>query len=77
MTSKINFNPSDPYQLCKLMSEFGDSKFPFSAVNEDGEDVVLHISKDNIVCITYQSNDWIRINCYDEYGICVEEMFER
>lgn len=74
--NQLYFNPSDPYQLCALMRDFGDSKFPFSGTNEDGEDIDLHISKDSIVCKTYQNNGWIRANYYDEDGICIEEMFE-
>lgn len=52
----------------KLMELYGDSEFPFSGVNENGEEVLVSISKSGIVVRTNQENGWVRVNYYDEDG---------
>ena len=60
----------------ELMRLYGDSKFPFSGVNEDGERVLVSINPDSIIVNTYQSNGWVRVNYYDESGYNDGETFD-
>lgn len=59
-----------------LVEEFGDSKFPFSGINEDGEETLMSISASGIVVDTYQSNGWVRKNYYDANGYAEGESFD-
>ena len=61
----------------KLIEEYGDSQFPFTGENEDGE--MVHISIDTeggIVLNTFQKNGWVRVNYYDKDGIAEGETFD-
>ena len=40
-----------------LMERYGSSRFPYSGVNEDGEQVLVSISTDSIVINTFQGTD--------------------
>ena len=59
-----------------LMERYGGSRFPYSGVNEDGEQVLVSISTDSIVINTFQSNGWVRVNCYDAEGQQDGETFD-
>lgn len=60
----IKVNPRDYKSMIELMDKYGDSKFPFHGKNENGERVIVSVSKDNITVETFQDNDWIRKNTY-------------
>ena len=60
----------------KMMELYGDSTFPFSGTNEDGEDVLVSISKTGIVVSTNQSNGWVRVNYYDQDGFPAGETYD-
>ena len=59
-----------------LMERYGGSRFPYSGVNEDGEQVLVSISADSIVINTFQSNGWVRVNYYDAKGYADGETFD-
>ena len=59
-----------------LMKRYGGSRFPYSGVNEDGEQVLVSISADSIVINTFQSNGWVRVNYYDAEGSPDGETFD-
>jgi len=59
-----------------LMERYGGSRFPYSGVNEDGEQVLVSISTDSIVINTFQSNGWVRVNYYDAEGLPDGETFD-
>ena len=61
--------------LCELMDEYGDSEFPFSGENENGETILISIFPDKIVLETFQDNGWTRINHYHRDGM-IEELYE-
>ena len=65
----------DRQKLIECMAEYGNSEMPFAGTNEDGETVTVHVSKDNIVVETYQSNGWVRENYYNAEGIAEGEAF--
>ena len=60
----------------KLIELYGDSELPFGGVNEDGEDVLVSISKTGIVVRTNQKNGWVRVNYYDENGDFAGESYD-
>ena len=60
-----------------MMEEFGDSETSFSGVNENGENILISISKDSITVCTCQINGWIRTNTYDAYGFLESESYEK
>lgn len=74
--NKIFFDSTDSALLRSLMEEYGDSKYPFYGKNEDGEDTEIHISKEEIIYKTMQSNGWVRVNYFDENGIEAGETFD-
>lgn len=49
--------------------------------NEDGEDLIVQISKDKLKITTLQNNDWLRINTWhwdsENREWTVEESYER
>ena len=59
-----------------LMKEFSDSDEPYCGINEDGEDIMIYIYSDSITTKTNQSNGWVRVNYYDEFGNQEGETFE-
>ena len=60
----------------KLREKYGDSKLPFLGENENGEMVIISISKDNISTQTFQDNGWVRINTLWEDSM-YEELYDR
>lgn len=54
------------------MYDRGEIAGPYTAVNGDGEDMVITVSKDLVEVRTYQKNGWIRINGYDRDGYRTE-----
>ena len=59
-----------------LMERYGDSRFPYSGVNEDGENVLININPDSIIINTFQTNGWVRVNYYDAEGYAEGESFD-
>lgn len=60
----------------ELIEKYGNSKFPFTGVNEDGEMVNISIDTESgIVLETYQKNGWVRVNYYDKDGFAEGESF--
>jgi len=59
-----------------LMQEFGKSTTPFTGINEDGENITLHIAEESIIVETYQNNGWVRKNYYDADGYADGETYE-
>ena len=59
-----------------LVEEFADSEFPFSGINEEGEETLMSISASGIMVDTYQSNGWVRKNHYDANGYAEGETFD-
>lgn len=59
-----------------LMKEFGDCNEVFCGINEDGEAIMITIHSDSISVRTNQSNGWVRVNYYDEFGNQEGEMYE-
>lgn len=70
--TSLKFDPSDWDGMIDLMDKYGDSEMPFDGKNQDGEAVLVSISKDNIAVRTYQNNGWIRINTYWRDGTTEE-----
>ena len=60
----------------ELMAQFGNSKMPFFGVNEDGEDVEVHIAESSIIVKTNQENGWTRVNYYGADGEAEGESFD-
>lgn len=60
----------------ELMKKYGEGSWPYSGVNEDGEEVLVSISTDGIVVRTNQTNGWVRVNYYDADGEPEGETFE-
>ena len=60
----------------KIIEEYADSKQAFFGVNEDEEQVELHVAESGIILKTYQSNGWVRVNYYDAEGYADGETFE-
>ena len=89
MANTMTANPvgitiSDYASIKKMTDEFfeahKDSKFPLSATNEDGENVVIGQGTNEdgeryYELTTYQNNGYIRTNWYYENGTA-EETFE-
>ena len=73
----MNFNPNDERAMFCLMKEYGDFNKSYSGQNQNGEDIRIHIARDNIIVDTYQENGWVRRNVYtkDKQSIIREEMF--
>lgn len=61
----------------KLMKEHGNSEFPFSGVNENGEEVLISVNPDNITVETFQRNGWLRTNVLWADDWRVEETYEK
>lgn len=59
-----------------LMREFGDSETAFCGINEDGEAIMISITSNSIAVRTNQSNGWVRVNYYDEFGNQEGESYE-
>ena len=59
-----------------LMREFGDRNSSYSGINADGEAILISIAKDSIIVKTNQSNGWVRVNYYDDWGNPEGESFE-
>ena len=59
-----------------LMERYGGSRFPYSGVNEDGEQVLVSINPDSIIINTFQTNGWVRVNYYDAEGYAEGESFD-
>lgn len=70
---EINF--SNLSSMCSLMEKYGDSEFPFSGENEEGEMVEISIFPDRIVSKIYQSNGWVRLDTLWEDGT-IEQTFD-
>jgi len=66
----------DSGKLVECMAEYGDTDTPFVGKNADGETVMVHVAKDNIIVETYQSNGWVRKNYYNAKGIAEGESFD-
>lgn len=66
----------DSKKLVECMAKYGDTKTPFFGKNADGEQVCVHVAKDNIIIDTYQSNGCVRRNYYNSKGIADGETFE-
>ena len=60
----------------QLMERYGGSRFPYSGVNEDGEQVLVSINPDSIIINTFQTNGWVRVNYYDGEGFAEGESFD-
>lgn len=60
----------------ELMQKYGKGSWPYSGVNEDGEEVLVSISTDSIVVRTNQTNGWVRVNYYDAEGEPEGETFD-
>ena len=63
----------------KLLEDFYNDKSElgiFTTTNEDGETVILEITPGFLKTLTYQNNDWIRINIYHK-DRTVEETYEK
>lgn len=60
----------------ELMKKYGEGSWPYSGVNEDGEEVLVSISTDGIVVRTNQTNGWVRVNYYDADGEPEGETFD-
>jgi len=64
----------------ELKAMTAGKEFPLSAVNEDGENVIVDCGRDEdggyFRLSALQANGWIRVNVYHEDGT-LEEMFER
>lgn len=74
---QINFDSTDLRGMIKLMDKYGEtSDTAFFGETEEGEEMLLSISKDKIVTRVYQANNWIRVNTYWRDGT-IEEMFEK
>ncbi len=76
----FTFDPSDINGMLKLMEQYGDSEMPFAGKNEDGEDILISISKNQITVRTMQRNGWCRKNIYTSYeggDFTAEELFEK
>lgn len=71
-------DPTDFDGMVKIMEEYGDSDMPFSGRNDNGEEVIISVSKDNITVRTHQKNGWVRRNSYtfSDGEITSEEIFE-
>lgn len=76
MENCIVFDGNNPELIRNLMEQYGDSKFPYHGINEDGEDIEIHICKSSVVHKTYQNNGWLRVNYYDKNGLPNGEMFD-
>lgn len=63
----------------KLLEDFYNDKSEpgmFTTTNENGETVILEITPGFLKTLTYQNNDWIRINIYHK-DRTVEETYEK
>lgn len=74
--SIIKIDLADYKASVDLMDNFGDSKYPFSGTNSDGERTLTSISRDNITMMTMQHNGWCRTNILNRDGTC-KELFEK
>lgn len=74
----LAFDPLDYAGMIKMMDKYGDSEMPFFGKNENGEDVIISVSKDSISVRTFQKNGWLRRNVYNliDGDIVSEELFE-
>lgn len=73
--SKIVFDPTDKEGMEKLMKKYGDSDNNYMGKNDNGENVVIYIEKDNISTHTFQKNGFIRTNIFWKDGTR-EEIYE-
>lgn len=61
----------------ELIRKYGDSHFPFSGTNENGESVLVSIDKERGITVrTEQTNGWVRINYYDKDGLYEGESYD-
>lgn len=61
----------------ELIEKYGDSPNMYVGENEDGEKVIVSISrKKGIVVRTYQSNHFVRVNYYDKEGFDAGETYD-
>ncbi len=75
----FTFDPSDVNGMLKLMEEHGDSEMPFAGKNDEGEDILISVSKNQITVRTMQKNGWMRRNVYTRWedgDFTAEEIFE-
>lgn len=60
----------------EIIEKYADSEQAFFGINEDEEQVELHVAKSGIILKTYQKNGWVRVNYYDSEGYSEGESFE-
>lgn len=70
---EINF--SNLSSMRSLMEKYGNSEFPFSGKNNEGEMVEISIFHDFITVKTYQSNGWVRLDSFWKDGT-TEQTFD-
>lgn len=71
----FELDPTNLASMRELMDKYGNSTTMYTGVNTEGEDVMISIAADNIVCSTNQRNGWVRQNVYWRDGTC-EELYE-
>ena len=70
----IELDPTNRPDLLNIMDKYGDSKYPYYGQNINGEDTEMHISKNQIILVTYQHNKHVRKNVYtNDNGIIISE----
>ena len=60
----------------EVMERYGDIKWAMRGRNQDGEDVEIHVSPENMRLVTYQQNGWVRRNTFYYGEDTVEEEFD-
>ena len=76
ISNELAKNFADIESRRKIIEEYADSEQPFFGINEDEEQVELHVAESGIILKTYQSNGWLRVNYYDAEGYPEGETFE-
>lgn len=72
---QINIDPHDWKGMKELTKKHEEFPYACFGVNEDGEQVLISVNKDNITTETFQSNGWVRENIYHVNDYTVEELF--
>lgn len=74
--NSVCIDMSDISSVREAMRTYGDSEMPFFGSNEDGEEQIVSVNRDNVTIVTFQHNGWARTHVVWEDGTS-EETFER
>ena len=71
---EVDFSRADSRN--EVMERYGDIGWAMRGKNQDGEDVEIHVSPENMRLVTYQQNGWVRRNTFYYREDTVEEEFD-